>query len=184
MKKIAAVVLLSAVVAAPAFAADEGFYAGVTLGSGKPNVTPAAGAALSKTSKFIYGGLLGYQYNKNVATEVQYTGVGQATDAAGNTAKGDALSLTMVGMLPLSDNFELLGKLGVASAKTTTAGAGATNQGASRTGLTYGIGAQYNVNGNLGLRVGYDRYAVATSNAGVKTNGNANVMTVAAVYKF
>jgi len=34
MKKIAAVVLLSAVVAAPAFAADEGFYAGVTLGNG------------------------------------------------------------------------------------------------------------------------------------------------------
>ena len=182
MKKIVAAVLLSATVAAPAFAADEGFYAGITLGSGKPNVTPGA-AVVNKTSNFIYGGVAGYQYNKNLATEVQFTGVGKATDVAGNSLKGDALSLSVVGMLPLGDSFELLGKLGVASAKTTASGATAY-QGASRTGLTYGFGAQYNVSQNLGLRLGYDRYAVATSNAGVKINGNANVMTVGAVYKF
>lgn len=182
MKKIAAVVLLSAAVSAPVFAADEGFYAGVTLGNGKPNVTTGA-AALSKSSSFVYGGLAGYQYNRNLAVEVQFTGAGKATDVAGNTVKADALSLTAVGLLPLTDSFELLGKLGVASAKTT-ASAGSTNQGASRTGLTYGVGAQYNVSQNLGLRVVWDRYAVATAIAGVKTNANANVMTVGAVYKF
>jgi OmpA-OmpF porin, OOP family len=183
MKKIAAVVLLSAVVAAPVFAADEGFYAGVTLGSGKPGVTPSA-QALSKKSNFIYGGLAGYQYNKNLATEVQFTGFGKATDVSGNTIKGDALSLSVVGMLPVSDSFELLGKLGVASAKTKSSGL-ATNFGATRTGATYGLGAQYNVNQNLGVRLMWDRYAVATSNAaGVKSNGNANVVAVAAVYKF
>lgn len=182
MKKIAAAVLLSAVVAAPAFAADEGFYAGITLGNGKPGVTPTA-LAVSKSSNFIYGGLAGYQYNKNLAVEVQFTGAGKATDVAGNTTKADALSLAAVGLLPLNDSFELLGKLGVASTKTSSS-AGATNLGASRTGLTYGIGAQYNVTQNLGLRLVWDRYAVATSNAGVKSNANANVMTVGAVYKF
>lgn len=181
MKKIAAV-LLSAVISAPAFAADGGFYAGITLGNGKPNVAPTA-QALSKSSNFIYGGLAGYQYNKNLAVEAQFTGAGKATDIAGNTVKADALSLTAVGLLPLSDSFELLGKLGVASAKTTSS-AGATNLGASRTGLTYGLGAQYNVTQNLGIRLVWDRYAVATVNAGVKTNANANVMTVGAVYKF
>lgn len=183
MKKIAAVALLSAVIAAPAFAADEGFYAGVTLGSGKPNVTPVTGTALNKTSSFVYGGLAGYQYNRNLAAEVQYGGVGKVTDVAGNTTKGDALSLTAVGLLPLTDSFELLGKLGVASTKTTSS-AGATALGASRTGLTYGIGAQYNVTKNLGLRLVFDRYAVATTNAGVKTNANANVVNVGAVYQF
>lgn len=182
MKKIAAVVMLSAVVAAPAFAADEGVYAGITMGNGKPNVTPGA-QPLSKKSSFVYGGLLGYQYNKNFATEIGYGGVGKATDIAGNTVKGDALSLTAVGMLPLNESFELLGKVGVASAKTTSSGL-AASQGASRTGLTYGVGAQYNATQNLGLRLGYDRYAVATSYAGAKINGNANVMTVGAVYKF
>ena len=184
MKKIAAVVLLSAVVAAPAFAADEGFYAGVTLGNGKPGVSPSA-AALSKKSEFIYGGLAGYQYNKNLDVEAQFTGLGKATDVAGNTTKADALSLVAVGILPLSDSFELLGKLGVASAKTKTAGLTASNFGATRTGVTYGLGAQYNVNQNLGLRLVWDRYAVATSTAmGVKTNANANVVSIGAVYKF
>jgi OOP family OmpA-OmpF porin len=181
MKKIAAVVLLS-VVAAPVFAADAGFYAGVTLGSGKPNVTPSA-LVISKSSNFIYGGLAGYQYNKNLAVEAQFTGVGKATDIAGNTVKADALSLTAVGLLPLNDSFELLGKLGVASTKTTTSGLGA-NLGTSRTGLTYGLGAQYNVTPNLGLRLVWDRYAVATTNAGIKSNANANVMTLGAVYQF
>jgi len=184
MKKIAAVVVMLSA-AASAFAADEGFYAGVTLGSGKPHVTPSA-AALSKNSDSMYGGLAGYQYNKNVAVEAQYTGIGKTTDVLGNTAKGDALSLSVVGLLPLNDSFELLGKVGVARAKTTVSGLSATNVGASRTGLTYGIGAQYNVNQNLGLRLGYDRYAVATASSlsGIKTNGNASVVTVGAVYKF
>jgi len=183
MKKIAAVVLLSAVVAAPAFAANEGLYAGITLGNGKPNVTPVTGVALSKASNFIYGGLAGYQYNKNLAVEVQFTGAGKATDVAGNSSKADALSLTAVGLLPLSDSFELLGKLGVASTRTTSSVL-ATNLGAKRTGLTYGLGAQYNVTQNLGLRLVWDRYGVATTNAGIKTNANANVMTVGAVYTF
>ena len=104
---------------------------------------------------------------------------------AGNTTKADALSLVAVGILPLSDSFELLGKLGVASAKTKTAGLTASNFGATRTGVTYGLGAQYNVNQNLGLRLVWDRYAVATSTAmGVKTNANANVVSIGAVYKF
>jgi hypothetical protein len=37
---------------------------------------------------------------------------------------------------------------------------------------------------NLGLRLVWDRYAVATTNAGIKSNANANVMTLGAVYQF
>ncbi|MBI5919265.1 MAG: porin family protein [Nitrosomonadales bacterium] len=182
MKKIAAIALLSTLTV-PVFAADEGFYAGLTLGSGKPGVAPA-GVTLSKNSDFIYGGLLGYQLNKSFAVEGQFTGVGSVKDAAGNKSKGDALSLTGVGFLPLNDSFSLYGKLGVASVKTTTA-AGLGVTGVSRTGLTYGIGAQYNVTPQLGLRAGWDSYGAATANAaGVKTNVNASVLSVGAVYQF
>lgn len=182
MKKIAAAVLLSVVVATPVFAADAGIYVGLNLGSGKPGITPAA-PALSKTSKSIYGGLLGYQYNKNLAAEVQFTGIGQVTDAAGQTAKGDAFSVAAVGMMPMSDSFAVFGKLGFASTKTT-ASAGFANVGATRSALTYGLGAQYNVNQNLGVRAGWDRYGAATTVAGAKVNANADVMTVGVVYKF
>ncbi len=181
MKKIIAAVLLS--VAAPVFAAAGDSYVGVSLGNGTPNVTPTTGVALSKTSSFIFGGIAGYQYNRNLAVEGQFTGVGKASDARGNSVKADALSLSMVGILPLANNFELLGKIGVASVKTTSSGVGAV-AGASRNGITYGVGAQYNVNRNLGLRLLWDRYAVSVNNAGLKTNSNANVVTAAAVYNF
>lgn len=183
MKKIVAAVVLSAVVAAPAFASDAGFYAGLTLGSGKPGVTPTA-AALNKNSSSIVGVLAGYQYNRNLAVEGQFTGLGKASDVAGLSTKADAFSLSAVGLLPLNDSFELYGKLGLASAKTTSS-AGATNLGATRNGLTYGIGAQYNVSRNIGVRLGWDQYGVATTTAaGVKSNANANVTTIAAVFKF
>jgi opacity protein-like surface antigen len=179
IKKIVALALLSAV-AAPAFAANEGFYVGGTLGSGKLGVT--SNVALSKTSDFVYGGLFGYQYSPSLAVEMQFTGIGKTTAVNGSTAKGDALSLVAVGALPITRNFELLGKLGAASTKTTTAGF--TSQGTSRTGLTYGIGAQYDVSQGIAVRFGWDSYPAALLNAGTKTNGNANVISVGAVYKF
>lgn len=181
MKKIAAAVLLSTVVAAPAFAADTGVYVGFNLGSGKPGISSSAG--LSKNSKAMYGGLLGYQYSKNLAAEVQYTGIGQVTDVNGQTAKGDALSVAAVGIMPMNDSFSVFGKLGFASTKTTTSATFAS-VGTTRSALTYGLGAQYNVNQNLGVRAGWDRYGAATTLAGAKVNANADVMTVGVVYKF
>lgn len=179
MKKIVAIALFSAV-ASSAFAAGEGFYVGGTLGNGKLGMT--SNTPLSKTSDFVYGGLFGYQYNQNLAVEAQFTGIGKITAVNGSTAKGDAFSLAAVGTLPISRDFELLGKLGFASTKTTTSGF--TSQGASRTGLTYGIGAQYGVSQNVALRFGWDSYPAAVSNAGAKSNGNANVISVGAVFKF
>lgn len=182
MKKFVAVLLLSA--ALPAFAADEGGYAGLSLGSGKPGVTPAQ-LTMSTSSSFIYGGLVGYQYNKNLAAEVQYGGVGRTQDVAGNKTVTDALSLTAVGLLPLTDRAGLFGKLGIANAKTTVSGASATSITATRRGLTYGVGAQYNVNKDVAVRLEVDRYAVSTLNAArQKVNGNGTVVNVDALYKF
>jgi OOP family OmpA-OmpF porin len=182
MKKIAAIVLLSA--ALPAFAAPEGGYAGISLGSGKPSLAPTA-LTMSSSSSFIYGGFFGYQYSKNLAAEAQYGGVGKSADTAGNATLTDALSLTAVGLLPLTDKFELIGKLGLAYAKTTVSGPTATNTSTSRSGLTYGAGAQYNINRDVALRLELNRYAVATGNAtGGKTNGNGTAANAEVLFKF
>lgn len=138
--------------------------------------------ALSKNSDFVYGGFLGYQYNQNLAVEAQFTGIGKTTAINGSSIKGDAFSLAAVGVLPISRDFELFGKLGVASTKTTSSGF--ASQGASRTGLSYGIGGQYGISQNFALRFGWDSYPAAVLNAGTKTNGNANVISVGAVFKF
>lgn len=197
MKKIAIAALLSAVVAAPAFAADNGFYAGVTLG--RSSTSAATGAVLSKSSDTVFGILGGYQFTKNWGAEAFYTGAGKWTgqDTAGLanfSGKTDTWGIVGTGTLPLSDAFSLYGKLGYASTKTTLSctviiggaacgAAGATN--ATRGAATYGLGAIYNVTPAVGIRLGWDRYGAAvTSPNGAKNNYNANVYSLGATYKF
>ena len=181
MKKIVAAVLLSAV-AGSAFAADQGIYVGATLGSGKPGLNSTAG--MNKTSEFVYGGLVGYKFSRNLAAEASFTGIGKVTDLVGNTAKGDAFTLSAVGTLPVTSSFDLYGKLGFSSSKTTSASA-AIGAGTTRTGLSYGIGGQYNVSNSVGVRFGWDSYPIATLNAlGGKTNVNASVISAGVVVNF
>lgn len=184
MKKIATALLLSAAVATPAFAADEGFYAGLTLGSASTNAPAAVGVVTKKTDN-PYGIVGGYQFNKNWAAEVAYSGAGKFTTATGS-AKADALSIAAVGTLPLSDTFSLYGKLGFASVASKTSGtvAGGALTKATRTAATYGVGVQYNATQNVGIRFGYDRLGAAVNVANVKQNYNVSVLGVAAVYKF
>lgn len=178
MKKIAIAALLSAIVAAPAFAADEGFYAGVTLGQARTNAF--AGAALTKSNDTVYGILGGYQFTKNWGAEAFYTGAGKWATAAAS-GKADTYGINAVGTVPLSDAFSLYGKLGYATTKSTASGAGVT--GAKRNAATYGLGGVYNVTPAIGIRFGWDRYAAAV-NTGATSNYNSNVYSLAGVFKF
>lgn len=189
MKKIASALLLSTVVAAPAFAADNGFYAGVTVGrSHTGNI--AGNTTMTKSSDTVAGILAGYQYNKYLGVEAAYTGAGKftATIPAGNiySGKSDASSLVAVGTLPLNNNFSLYGKLGIASVKTTLSATPATaDTGATRSTSTVGFGAQYNATPAIGIRFGWDRFGAAvTTAAGAKSNFNADVYSLGAVFKF
>lgn len=189
MKKIAIAALLSSFVAAPAFAADDGFYAGVTLGRSSTG-NPFSNATLTKSSDTVAGILAGYQFTKNWGAEAFYTGAGKFSATGGGTTgngKADVWGLSAVGTLPLSDAFSLYGKLGYASAKTSASSAPARITGATRGAATYGLGGVYNVNQSVGIRFGWDRYAAATANgnaAGAKDNFNVNVYSLGAVFKF
>ncbi|MBI3222350.1 MAG: porin family protein [Nitrosomonadales bacterium] len=183
MKKFAAVVLLS-VVATPVFAADEGFYAGINVGRTTSNITVVGAAVDDKAN--VAGILAGYQYNKNLAVEVEYTGAGKFnTTPAALTGKTDALSLSAVGILPMSEAFSVYGKLGVARTSTTASSTPVGVTGKSRTGLTYGLGLQYNVTPAVGIRAGYDRYDSEITGTGVVAGKfSNNKWSVGAVFKF
>lgn len=189
MKKIIAVLLLSTAVAAPTFAADDGFYAGVTLGRSNTD-NPYIGTTTTKDTDTVAGILGGYQYTKNWGVEAFYTGAGKLTSTGGGsvgTSKADAWGLVGVGTLPLSDAFSLYGKLGYASTKTSASSAPAGLAGATRKAATYGLGGVYNATPAIGIRFGWDRYAAATLGGnvtGVKDNFNSNVYSLGAVFKF
>ncbi len=183
MKKIAIAALLSAAVAAPAFAADEGGYAGLTVGTARSS-TPN-GANLTNSSKTVGSILGGYQFDKNWAIEGEYTGAGSITDISGMTSKADAWSLKAAGTLPLSDIFSLYGKLGYASTKTSVSGVITTSAGATRSAATYGLGLKYAATSSVDLRLGWDRYGAAINNVKLgKINYNSNIYSLGAVVKF
>ena len=166
-----------------AFAEDSGAYAGLNLGIGKPDINTPNGE--DKQSSAVGGVVLGYKFNSYLAVEGQYTGIGKVTDNVSGSAKGDAASLAVLGILPVNENFNLYGKLGVAATKTTVSSSLSPMSDATRTGVTYGLGAEYNFNHNVGMRLGWDHYNAAIDDVGNhEKNVNANVATVGGIYHF
>ncbi|QLQ32694.1 MAG: porin family protein [Candidatus Thiothrix singaporensis] len=150
--------------------ADQGVYAGLGVGSGKPKISAVAPNTLSSDSSTVFDGLVGYKFNKNLAIEGQYGGLGKVKTAAGGNAKADAASLSVVGMEPVGDKFGLYGKLGYADAKTKTSDFGANTKTISTRWLACGWGG----------------YGVATKDAltGAKDNAHDNVASLNAVFNF
>lgn len=169
MKKIAIAALLSAVVAAPAVAAD--MYAGVNVGQTKYDFQ--AGAA--KDTSTAFGILGGYTFNENLAAEAAYTSLGSVDVGPGTTVKGSAISLSGVGSYPFSKEFSIFGKLGFARTTADATGQASENKSA----VVFGLGGQYNVSPEIGIRAGFDRYKVGSTNS-----INADVMSIGAVFKF
>lgn len=167
MKKIAIAVLLSAFVAAPAVAADTGFYAGVNVGSAKIDFP-----GFETTTSFEVLG--GYSFNQNFAAELAYTNFGSKDYPPIYNVKSGAVSLKGVGSFPINEQFSVFAKLGLASTTIND-----TGYSQSKSDLTYGIGAQFNINKQVGIRLGYDVYK-ATDIIGVDQKNTS----IGAVFKF
>lgn len=89
--------------------------------------------------------LAGYQFHPNIAAEVAY---GMLYDKGG--AEANALELVAVGLFPVANQLSVLGKFGFAHIDA--------DPGERNTEITWGIGAQYDFNRNLGLRAQWQRY--------------------------
>ena len=114
------------------------FYIGAEVGQGEAGDEDDLG----------YKILGGYQFHRNFAAELGY---GILLDK--DNAEVTTLELVAVGMWPLGNNFHLLGKLGFANWEIDTRG-GSTDG----TDLTWGVGAQFDMGRNLGLRAVWQRY--------------------------
>lgn len=106
IKHIAAAAAL--LIAGSAYAAQPGtFYVGADVG--KTKVDDISGRATSA------GAFVGYNFHQNVAIEAGYRRLGDYNfNAAGVSGDVDLdqASLSLVGTLPLSNGFSLLGRLG------------------------------------------------------------------------
>lgn len=183
----------AALLCAPAFAQDAGFYVGASAGQSdtKNDTAPfvALGATVTKNdeknSAFrIYSG---YQFNKNLAVEVAFVdlgafGVSGTIGALPFTAFGDVtgFSISGVGILPLTEKFSLLGSIGYFYSKVKASATVATVAGAARdsgSDFTAGIGLKYNLTKNLAARLEANHY-------GLDDNGDAQMYSLGLQYKF
>ncbi len=168
-KNIAALILCTAF-ATSAFAADQGFYVGANVGQSSTDTF-----ALSTKTGTSFSVLAGYQFMKYVAAEVQYNDFGSPTDVGGTSVKINGYSAAAVGILPINDQWSLMAKLGYAGTKL------GSPVDKTKSDVTYGIGGQYNIDRNWGVRANYDMYKVE-NNAAV--SATTSVFTIGVAYKF
>ena len=199
---------LSALATPMAYAEAPKWYIGANAGATAATIDDARiassllGTGLTTTSISdrdrdsgyrLYGG---YQFNRYWALEGGYFDLGKfgytANTVPAGSLMGDirirGINLDVVGTLPLSDKFSLLGRVGANYADTsdTFTSTGAVrvinpNPSKRDTNYKFGVGMQYAFNDALALRVEAERYRI---NDAVGNNGHIDTATVGLVYSF
>ena len=159
---IGAVTAAFALMAAPAFAADNGLYLGAAVGqSGVSFDETIEGENLDfDVDSTGFKAIVGWRFLDWLAVEGNYVDLGSGDDtSSGNRIETDVsgLSLSAVGFLPLGP-VDLFARVGAIDweADVTGDGFGGSEDG---TDLTYGIGAQFRV-WSLSLRAEYERFDI------------------------
>lgn len=105
----------------------------------------------------IYGGSY---FSPNFGWELGYNDFGRINRAGGSTS-ANGVSLSLVGKLPLSQSFNLFGRLGGTYARTSVSAAAASgipSGNDSKFDVSYGIGAEYNFTPAWSAVLQYDEY--------------------------
>jgi len=190
-----------------ALADDSGWYAGANVGKSRGTIddaritTSVAGSGFTgatiidddhSTGYKIFGG---YQYNKYLAVEAGYFDLGNfgfnATLPAGTlhgNIKLKGLNLDVVGTLPITEKFSVLGRIGVnyADASDSFVGTGAVNvldpnPSKRGTNLKVGLGLQYAFSPALAMRAEVERYRI---NDAVGNKGDIDLVSLGLIYRF
>jgi OOP family OmpA-OmpF porin len=163
MKRIALAALVAASFsAAPSFA--QSWYIGGGIGRGNLDVTgselglPNGSVGDSATTYTLRGG---YRFSPNFAVEAAYYDLGEydfsgsiGSVSVAGTAKAKAFAINAVGILPVSEAFDLYGRVGYGTAelKANASALGfVANDKDNQSGAFYGVGARWNVSKSWGV---------------------------------
>jgi OOP family OmpA-OmpF porin len=195
IKRTLAAIGLAAVVPSAALAQgvlggpDSAWYAGGSVGQSSSAVCDFAFGAECDDQGTAYRVFAGYQVNRYLSLELGYQQLGDVTmtlaPGATQTLETTLFDLVVLGTLPLTQRLGAYGKLGIYRANNEVKSnniPGFVDQKLESNGLTYGVGLQYDVTANLGVRIEWQEYAnVIGSGIG---SSNADVTSVAAIWRF
>jgi OOP family OmpA-OmpF porin len=170
---------------------DNGATAQSLVGAG---VT--AGALTEDERGNAYKAFIGVPLSPNWAVEAGYFDLGRfgfdgVTSPAGTvmgTTRVQGLNLDLVGTLPITERWSLLGRVGAAYAETKSSFSGTGASGVSAlpsskrdTHYKYGFGTEYAFTPALTMRLEGERYQV---NDAIGQRANVDLISVGLVYRF
>lgn len=151
----------------------------------------------TKTAYKLFGG---YNFNQYFAVEGGYADLGKPAvkqtwvDGSGKgTFKETAWFLAGKGTLPINEQFNVFGKLGVTfnHVKNSSSDTDGWSYSASdnRTGVLYGVGAEYNVTKQIGIRLEYEDFGKFGDKLSVDGESGigrtkTSMWSIGAAYKF
>lgn len=197
--KVLLVAAIGMLASAPVFAGEGQKYVALDVGQSKASNTcngiPAGVSCKDTATAYRIAG--GYGFNKNFGVEVSYSDYGKAK--ASGTVLGVAVSadagatafqVVGTGELPLSEQFSLTAKLGVAAISekvTATAAFGPFVAGmsatANNTNAVIGIGAEYAFTPAVSVRVNYEDLGTVGDAATTGTS-KLTATTIGVAFKF
>jgi OOP family OmpA-OmpF porin len=183
MKKKLILAAAVTVVTSTAFAAQEGFYAGVNAGAAQQNIDGAGSKKENPTSWGLYGG---YNFTRNFGLELGYQDLGEAKIDGQSKVKSQALSTDMVGRYALTDRFDVFGKAGLSYFKrklTLDTGGEDSKYG---TAGKLALGGEFAATQNIGVRVEVAEFLGAPTFTGANYEYKKNItaMTMGVNYHF
>jgi OmpA-OmpF porin, OOP family len=134
---------------------DAGFYVGAMGGWGETDAQVVTSQSTDNDG-FSWGVDLGYQFTRNLAAEIGFTDFPNVKGKNPNMTAATAnhsFDIAVKGILPLADNFNVFGKVGLALVHTKVA-AGFINAGSTtRAAALLGAGVGYNIGHGVSVNV-------------------------------
>lgn len=121
-------------------------------------------------------------FHPNVGVEFGYLNAGKARRLGGET-KAHGFNLSLVGRAPLTEQFDVFGKVGTTYGRTRTSGfvaAGVPLGKDNGFGLSYGLGARWSFTPQWAAVVEWERHKFRFSDGG----DEVNMTTVGVQYRF
>jgi opacity protein-like surface antigen len=137
-----------------------GSYADLNVGQSDFSLDNGLNAFDSNEGDTTYGVRIGSYFNENLGVELGYTDFGSVNRGGGNT-RARGINLSLVGKLPLSPAFNLLGKIGTTYSDTDVSAApvgvsGIVSGSETGFGLSYGVGVEYAFNPKWSATLQYE----------------------------
>jgi OmpA-OmpF porin, OOP family len=147
---------------------STGGYIGFNAGRSDYDVSCGTGGQPCDDTDSAWKLYSGSMMNPNFGVELGLLSFGEV-DRAGGSTRAAGLNLSLVGRAPIGERFALFGKLGTTYGRTkvsAAAGSGVNTGSESGFGLSYGLGASFDITQQWAVVLEWERHNLKFAGAG------------------